>query len=422
MNDLTRRNLIIRTAATLGVLALADLGWGEDPLPAPADPGAGKAKSLILLYMAGGMSHLDTLDPKPGREVQGAIGAIPTVVDGIQLGEHLPALAKRMDRCALVRSMTSTQGAHEQGAYFLRTAYLQRGTARHPAFGAWAAKLLPRLNPTLPPYVTIGGDSRHPGAGFLEANCAPLPIGDPERGLAYATPPKGIDAERLARRQALLGDLDACGQAPASATPVVAYQQLYAEASKLMSSSDLAAFNIGQESEESRTAYGKDAFGHGCLLARRLVEHGVRTVEVGLGGWDTHDDNADRVKDRCAILDRALPALLDDLGQRGLLDTTMVAVVSEFGRTPTINQREGRDHHPSCFSVLLAGGGIRGGRVHGASDEDGHHPAHDPVLVPDLVATLAYGMGCDNTRVIHSPDGRPFTVADKGKALKDLFA
>lgn len=425
---LTRRAMMARAAALLGVLALPEGLFAADP-PAAGAPGAaapltggGTAKSLILLYMAGGMSHIDTLDPKPGRPVAGGIAAIPTAVDGIQLGQHLPGLAKHMGRCSLIRSLTSTQGAHEQGTYYVRTSYLMRGTARHATVGAWAAALLPRRDPTLPPYVSIGGESRHPGAGFLPAECSPLPIGDPARGLANATPPKGIDAERAQQRMELMKQLDAAGRAPQNAPTVEAYNRLYAEAVKMMGPAQIAAFDINQEGEAARTPYGDDAFGKGCLLARRLVEHGVRTIEVQLGGWDTHDDNDKRVQDRCAILDRGISALLADLQAKSLLDTTLVALVSEFGRTPKINQHEGRDHHPKCFSALLAGGGIRGGRVHGASDEDGEAPGKDPVQVPDFNATLAHALGCDLTKVIKNGDGRPFTVADKGKPLQDLFA
>jgi hypothetical protein len=414
----TRRDLLIRTAGLLGVSLLPPLLWPAEPPPAGAPPV--KARSLILLFMAGGMSHLDTLDPKPGREVQGAIGAIPSAVDGVMLGQHLPRLAKVLDRCALIRSLTSTQGAHEQGVYYVRTGYTMRGTARHPALGAWNARLLPRQNPTLPPFIAIGADSRHPGAGFLPAACGPLPLGDPERGLPFATPAAGVDAARQERRRALLADLDGRGCAP-EAGSVRAYRELYAEAATLMGSQDLAAFDLAAEPEALRSTYGDDPFGNGCLLARRLVERGVRTVEVTLGGWDTHDDNADRVQERCAILDRGLPALLTDLEQRGLLASTLVAVVSEFGRTPHYNVRDGRDHHPKCFSALLAGGGVRGGMVHGASDEDGEAPARDPVSVPDLNATIAHALGCDLARVEHAADGRPFTIADKGRPLTNLL-
>ncbi len=418
MNDLSRRQLLVTTAGVLGVSLLPSWAWATDPR-APAPPGP--ARSLILLFMTGGMSHLDTLDPKPGRKVQGAIGAIPTVVDGVMLGQHLPGLAKVMDRCALIRSLTSTQGAHEQGVYYVRTAYTQRGTARHPALGAWTAELLPRMHPTLPPYIVVGGDSRHPGAGFLPAACGPLQLGDPRRGLPYAHPAAGVDAGRQERRRNLLADLDGRGRAPEDGA-VRAYHELYAEAARLMSSQDLATFDLAGEPAAQRQAYGDEPFGNGCLLARRLVERGVRTVEVSLGGWDTHDDNADRVEERCGILDRALPALITDLEQRGLLATTLVVLVSEFGRSPHYNLRDGRDHHPTCFSALLAGGGVRGGTVYGASDEDGETPARDPVQVPDFNATLAHALGCDLAKVVHAPDGRPFTVADKGRPLTNIFA
>ncbi|MEK7415715.1 MAG: DUF1501 domain-containing protein [Planctomycetota bacterium] len=422
--DMTRRDVLMRAVAVLGVCALPTSLFAahSDPDPVvPVQPGFGAAKSLILLYMAGGMSHLDTLDPKPGQAVQGPIAAIPSVVDGVQLGEHMVKLAQRMDRCALIRSLTSTQGAHEQGDYYLHTSYTARGTTKHPTLGAWAAQSLPRLNPTLPPYVTISGGSRQSGAGFLDAAYGPLPIGDPSRGLANISAPSGINVAREQHRRELLQALDGFGRAPADAGAVKAYHQLYSEAEKLMASRDLAAFDIAAEPEAIRAMYGNDAFANGCLMARRLVEHGVRTVEVTLGGWDTHDDNETRVKERCSVLDRTLSALLDDLQAQGLLATTVVALVSEFGRSPVINQHDGRDHHPKCFSALLAGGGVRGGRIHGASDERGDSPAKDPVGIPDLNATLAHALGCDLAKVTTSPDGRPFTVADKGKPIAGIF-
>jgi hypothetical protein len=418
--DLTRRQILRGLAGTLGVSLLPFPTWAADPpLSGPA-PVAGPARSMILLFMAGGMSHLDTLDPKPGRPVQGPVQAIPSAIDGVMLGQHLPMLAKGLAPCALIRSMTSTQGAHEQGVYYLRTGYTLRGTTRHPALGAWAAHLLPRPNPTLPPFVAINAGSGHPGAGFLPPACGPLPIGDAERGLPYARPPAGVDAARQSRRLELLAKLDAAGLATPGES-VTAYHELYGEATRLMGSQDLAAFDLSQESDAVRGAYGDDAFGNGCLLARRLVERGVRVAEVTLGGWDTHDDNAERVAAQCAMLDRGLPALLADLQTRGLLASTLVVLVSEFGRTPHYNLRDGRDHHPKCFSALLAGGGIRGGRVHGASDEDGDAPARDPVQVDDLQATIAHALGLDLTRIVTAPDGRPFTVADKGRPLLGLF-
>jgi uncharacterized protein (DUF1501 family) len=188
-----------------------------------------------------------------------------------------------------------------------------------------------------------------------------------------------------------------------------------------MGSKDLASFDLKQESEDLRTAYGDNSFGQGCLLARRLVENDVRYIEVGLGGWDTHDDNFERVADQAAVLDRGLSTLLADLTARGMLDETLVVLATEFGRTPRINQNQGRDHYPKAFSGLLAGGGISGGKVHGQTSENGGEVVKDPVQVADFNATIAHGLGLPLDKVLTSPSGRPFTVADKGLPITALF-
>jgi uncharacterized protein (DUF1501 family) len=336
----------------------------------------------------------------------------------VKIGRLLPNLAQVMDRCALIRSLTSNQGAHEQGQYLLRTGYVPRGDTRHPCFGAWADRLLVRGNATLPGSVTIGAAANHPGPGFLPPQHAPLPVGDPAAGLADARPPKQVDAERRARRLSLLAEQDGT----ADDAPGSAWQASRREALALMQSPDLAAFDLTQEDAATAELYGKSAFGRGCLLARRLVERGVRVVEVELGGWDFHAGLWDRIDDHAAQLDTGLPALISDLERRGLLGSTLVALVTEFGRTPKINDNDGRDHHPSCFSALLAGGGVRGGRVHGASDGHGMRPAADPVTPADLQATLCHALGIVPDAVVHAANGRPFTPGNKGAPLRALFA
>jgi len=427
LDPLSRRDLLIGGAkALLGVgllnLFAAAPAWAD---PDPATVGAAPrptAKNVIYLYMAGGMSHLDTFDPKPGSVTQGPVKAIATAADGVQISEYLPKLAPLMKHVAVLRSLTSTQGAHEQGNYFMHTSYAQRGTIRHPALGAWLSHLAGRTNGTLPANVAINAGSQHPGAGFLESRYAPLPLGNPAAGLQYSALPAGIDQERFDRRMELRQRLDASFQQRFDQRQVRAYRDLYEEAVQLMNSKDLAAFDLTKEPEALRDAYGDHQFGQGCLLARRLIEHDVRFVEVALGGWDTHDDNFDRVQTQAGILDTALSTLFTDLSSRGLLDETLVVVATEFGRSPVINGNQGRDHHPKVFSGLLAGGGIRGGRAWGASDERGHAPAADAVQVPDFNATIAYALGLPTDKVVIAPNGRPFTIADKGAPLAALFS
>jgi len=421
-DDYSRRDfLALGARALLGVSMVPLLPAAlraDDPVAAPRPT----ARNVIYLYMSGGMSHLDTLDPKADQTVAGPVKAIPSSADGLQFSEYLPNLAKHGHRCAVLRSLTSTQGAHEQGNYYMHTSYTMRGTIRHPALGAWLSLLSGRTNGTLPSNVAIGAGSGHPGSGYLESKFSPLPIGKPEAGLQHSGLAPGIDQPRFDRRMELLGHVNKDFQARHDMKSVRAYKDLYAEAVTLMASKDLAAFDLSQESEAMRAAYGDHQFGQGCLLARRLIEHDVRFVEVQLGGWDTHDDNFERVQNQTAILDTALPALLTDLDARGMLDETLVVLASEFGRTPTINGNQGRDHYGKCFSTLLAGGGIKGGSVWGASDERGANAVKDKVEIPDFNATIAYALGLPLDKVVIAPNGRPFTVADKGQPITALFA
>jgi len=339
----------------------------------------------------------------------------------MQLSENLPLLAKQARHLAVVRSLTSNQGAHEQGQYFMRTGYAMRGSIRHPTLGAWSSHLLGRSNPNLPSYVAVSPGSQHPGAGFFGAEDQPLPIGAPDQGLPNSGRANGVTAKEFTARLDLLNALDQPFAAAHQAQSVAAYQALYQDAVTLMGSRELAAFDLKQEPQALRDAYGEGSFAQGCLLARRLIEHDVRVVEVELGGWDTHDDNFDRVADQAVILDRGLSALLADLRGRGLLDEVIVVVASEFGRTPKINQNNGRDHYPKAFSGLLAGGGIKGGQVIGATTEDGGSVASGTVKIPDFHATIASALGLPLDQTIHEPTGRPFTVTDKGQVVGGLL-
>jgi hypothetical protein len=379
------------------------------------------ARNVIYLYMSGGMSHLDTFNAQPGTEEAGPTEHIKTSADGVMLSGYLPKTAAQMHHAAIINSLNSTQGAHAQGNYFMHTSYTLRSTIKHPTMGAWLTKFQGRSNPTLPSSVVVTGDSRHPGAGFFDASVAPLIVNNPAAGLQDVRLPSGVTQGDLDYRLNLAQRLDQGFRSTYQYTDLKAYSDIYADAVSMMKSEDLKAFDIKDEPAEMHALYGDDSFGQGCLLARRLVEHGVRFVEVTLGGWDTHTDNFVRVPENCAKLDQALAALLEDLEKRGLLRETLVVVTTEFGRTPRVNQNEGRDHYPKAFSSLLAGGGVRGGVIYGKTDKGGHEVAEDKVSVPDFNATIAYALGLPLDTVLFSPSKRPFTIADKGQPIAKLF-
>jgi hypothetical protein len=419
--DLSRRHFVTTAASTfLGVTAsrvIAAPGLGTSPLKQAAT-----ARNVIYLYMTGGMSHLDTWDPKPdNKDVMGLTKTISTNVDGIRLSENLPLMARQADKIAILRGMNSTQGAHEQGQYYQRTSYTMRSSIKHPSMGAWLEKFQGRGNPTLPGSVMIGNDSRHPGAGFFEAKFAPLMINDPETGIANVRTNSWFTEGRMLDRLQVAKQLDAKFAATYNVKNVRAYSDMYDDAIKMMKSEELKAFDLDAEDNKLREKYGRDRFGQGCLLARRLVEHGVRHVEVTFGSWDTHNANFTRVPELADELDAALSTLLQDLDSRGLLQETLVVLATEFGRTPEINANDGRDHHAPGFSCVLAGGGVSGGQVWGATDENGHKVADGAVSVPDFNATIAYALGLPMDTVLYSPSKRPFTVVDKGKPVTQIF-
>jgi uncharacterized protein (DUF1501 family) len=425
-DPLNRRVFVTKAAQSLlGVTAASQLAGKAFAVPGENTSSLKQvptARNVIYLYMNGGMSHLDTFDPKPDNaEVMGLTKTIKTNADGIRLSENLPLVARQANKLAIIRSMSSTQGAHEQGQYFQRTSYTLRSSIRHPSMGAWLEKFQNRGNPTLPGSVMIGNESRHPGAGFFEAKFAPLMINDPESGIANVTPNSWFTQDRLTNRLAVARQLDQKFAETYDVKNVRAYSDMYDDAVKMMKSEELKAFDLDAEPVALREKYGRERFGQGCLLARRLVEHGVRHVEVSFGSWDTHNANFTRVPELCEELDAALSALLEDLESRGMLNETLVVLATEFGRTPEINVNDGRDHHPSGFSCVLAGGGIRGGQIHGATDAKGDKAVDKPVTIPDFNATIGYALGLPLDQVLYSPTKRPFTVADKGKPLAQLF-
>ena len=414
-----RRFLELAAGSFLGVTASNSFGaaGGKSAFPLPADP----AKQLIYLYMEGGMSHIDTFDLKTSHENQGSTKPINTNVDGIRISSHLPNLARHAEKLCIVNSLTSTAGDHEKGNYFMHTSYQQRATIRHPGIGSWYHKLKGKINPTLPASVFIGRESRfHGSGGFFEPEFEPLAINEPESGLKYAK--ALVEKTRFDRRLNLTNDIDTEFLKRYHSKPIRAYGHMYADAVRLMDSPDLAAFDIHREDEKIKSRYGAEPFGQGCLLARRLIEQNVRSVEVSFGGWDTHQNNFTSLPELCHTMDQAVAALLEDLERVGKLNDTVVVLTTEFGRTPQINQNVGRDHYPQAFTSVLAGGGFKGGYVHGKTSEGGEEVIENSMTIPDFNATIAHALGIPVDHVLYSPTVRPFTVAHKGKPQLDLLS
>lgn len=425
-DEITRRSFAARTASSLlGVGLLPDIFASK---AGAAFENSSKlkqvatAKNVIYLYMSGGQSHMDTWDPKEGVKTAGPTKPIKTSADGVRISEYLPLTAKQMHHACVINSLSSTQGAHEQGNYIMHTSYELRGTIRHPSMGAWLNMFQGGGNSTLPNFVFVGNDSRHPGAGFFPAQYSPLYVNNPENGLKNVKLQPGLTEDRFQKRMKLADDLDADFRTTFPHRNVKAYADMYDDAIAMMKSEDLKAFDLSEEKPELRDMYGKEAFGQGCMLARRLVERGVRFVEVSLGGWDTHNANFVRVPELCETLDQGLSALMQDLNARGLLKETLIVLTSEFGRTPDINQNVGRDHYPKAFSCVLAGGGIAGGQTYGKTDEEGREVAENKVSIQDLNATIGYALGLPLDQIVYSPSKRPFTIADRGQPVTQVFA
>lgn len=412
---------IAKSAFGVSILPVAEGLFGTAAQAAsPLAPGK-KAEHVIYLMMNGAMSHIDTFDPKPGQESGGETAAIQTSVPGVKIGEHLPELASRMDQLAVIRSMTTETGAHEQGRYLMRTSYKMIGTIRHPFLGAWLTHHEGKLNKDLPGSVVVGGGNRHPGQGYLSPAVAPAPVANPATGLQNTKPPKYLSEKIFEKRRRLISQFEAGFKGKYQNSEVHAYTEYYSEAVRLLKSPDLEAFDIKKEDASVREKYGANKIGQGCLLARRLVEKGVRFVEVEHGGWDNHNDIYDNFNSRAGQLDTAITTLMDDLKQRGLLEKTLIVLSTEFGRTPKINQNAGRDHHPGAFSAMITGAGIKGGQVIGKTDEIGKSVEEDHCYPYDLNATIAYGCGLPYEEEFQASNGRPFKIAHDGSALTGLF-
>jgi hypothetical protein len=426
-------------ALSCGVCGVSVSGW----LPAMAqqlatDPR--RRRHCILLWMAGGPSQTDTFDMKPGHENGGEFKEIATNVPGVRFSEHLPRLAQHADKLAIIRSLNTKEGDHERGSYLMRTGQRPMSAINYPSVGAALAKHMALPDDRLPPFVSIA-PSRGPGQGgfgpgFLGPKFAPLVVSGGNGMVAAAganagsaeyadlkvdaiKPPASVAPAQAAQRLELWKVLeDGFLANHASASPQ-AHRTVYDNALRMIQSEASAAFDLSQEPAKVRDSYGKGVFGQGCLLARRLVERGVPFVEVALSssvaggyGWDTHSNNFEIVKGLSAELDAGWASLVTDLAERGLLESTTIVWMGEFGRTPQINGAAGRDHFPKAWSCVLAGGGIAGGQIYGRTSVSGMGIEEDPVGVTDVLATLCSALGVPPDTENTSNTGRPIKIVD----------
>lgn len=415
----SRRSFLAASAAAASVFNF------HDAMTLHADDLRKQGRSLIVLWMQGGPSQFETFDPKPDTENGGPTQSIKTAVSGIEIAEGWDKTAAMMKEIAVIRSMTNKEGQHDRATYQLHTGYVPSGSVKHPSFGAALAKEIAPAEHELPAVVTIGEGRGNGmggaavGAGFLGVDYEPFHVSNPGAPPENVAPAGG--EKRYQRRLGLLGKLEDEFAARGGAVVVNNHRRIYDKSSKLVLSPDIKAFDLSSESQETQQLYGDSAFGKGCLLARRLVEAGVTFVEVRMNGWDTHQENFDAVKRNAGSVDPGLSGLITDLKQRGQLDQTLVVWMGEFGRTPKINPRTGRDHYPRCFNALMAGGGIKGGQVIGSSTKDGTAVADRPVSVPDLFSTICRSLEINPTKENMSPLGRPMKIVDGGAVVQELF-
>jgi hypothetical protein len=411
MEPLTRRRLGALSLGALGAFAAARLG--------AAAPGKNGAVGLIVLWLRGGPSQIETFDPKPNSAIGGPTRAIDSSVKGIQLAAGMPQTAAQMDHLSLVRSVVGQEGDHERASILMKTGRRPEVALTHPSLGAVCAHELPVGETEIPRYVSISSADRTSRGGYLGQAYDPFLLGDPADPIQDVRAP--VDDERQRRR---LEDLAFLEDGFARDNPMVEARTRHAdrtsEALETMRSPQLEAFDIDSESAALRQAYGDNAFGRGCLVARRLIEVGVRCVEVTLDGWDTHVDNFDAVRAQTRVLDPALATLVSDLRERDLWRSTVVLCTGEFGRTPIINAADGRDHWPTGFSLALGGGPLRGGIVVGETSNT-NEPPKRPASVADVYATVLAGVGLSATTENQTSLGRPVKLGE-GTPIAELLA
>ena len=387
----------------------------------------GPAKSVIFIYLPGGIAAQESFDPKPYSplEYRGSMGSIKTNVDGIQINEKLAKTAQVMDKLTIIRSMTHGEAAHERGAHSVFTGYKPSPAVQYPSIGAVVTHEFGSRN-SLPAYICIPNKANEfAGTGYLSSSYSGFELGsDPasnDFNVRDLVAP--VDNENFARRKQAL---DAINKSfinkVQGADKVKAMNSFYDKAYELIDNTNAQqAFKIDQETPEMRDRYGRNTAGARMLLARRLVEAGARFITLTYGSWDMHDNIVAGVSNQMPAFDQAFATLISDLSDRGLLDSTLVCVISEFGRTPKINNTGGRDHWPRVFSSVLAGGGIKGGMVYGSSDATGSEPEDNPVEIPHWATTIYHQLGINADKELMAPGDRPIEIVDFGKVIEDII-
>jgi uncharacterized protein (DUF1501 family) len=434
--DPSRRHFLRVGAVGLGV---GVSGWFRT-LAQAADSNPQRKRACILLWMNGGPATIDLWDLKPGHENGGPYKEIQTNAPGLKIGEHLPGVAKFGDRMAILRGMSTKEGDHSRATYQMRTGNLPLGGIQFPSIGGLVSREIGDPKNELPNFISIAPqrffNADAFGSGYLGPNFAPLIVGDGvfqqegqqldvDRTLQVQnlSRPNEVSKEHADARLELLRHAHEDFAASRATAITSGHTAAYDRATRLMQSDAGQVFDLTKEKAEVRDKYGRTLFGQGCLLARRLVEKGVPFVEVNLGNWDTHGNNFDQVKTLCGNLDTAWAALMGDLKDRGLLDSTLIVWMGEFGRTPKINGNSGRDHFPNAWSTVLAGGGIKGGQAIGKTSKDGTVVEDRVTSTVDLLATACAALGIDHTKQNMSNVGRPISIVDKGaQVVKEVVA
>jgi Protein of unknown function (DUF1501) len=417
----TRREWL--TLASAGALGTSFSTWFGSLAAWAAEQSPRRTKSCILLWMDGGPSHIETFDPKPDApaNIRGELTAIPTSVPGIFIGEKFPQVARVMQHGAILRGMSTREADHGRARIYMHTGYRPgAGGVTYPGLGSTVAAELGQPDSPLPNFVVTGSPLnkydfvRDPG--YRGPRQQPVVLSDLSRGLENAEPAERTD--EFDRRTRLLDRLEQRFVSEYPARPALSHQAGLAAALRLIRSDRRAAFDLSREPEAARRAYGDSDFGRGCLLARRLVEADVPFVEVYLANWDSHfRDVAAQTRTLMSQVDAGMSALVRDLADRGLLDSTLVIWMGEFGRTPSINNNGGRDHYSKAWSTVLFGGGIRGGQVVGATDSQGAAVTDRPISAADLMATICRILGIDYRQEVVAPNGRPIRLVDKDEAV-----
>ena len=413
----SRRDVLRLAAATLGLSFAVP---GLDPRAAERR-GAERAKSLLTIWLGGGPSQLETWDPHPGTRIGGEVQAIKTSIPGVLIADLYPQTAEQLHHLSVIRSMVSKEGDHERASYMLHTGYRPEPTLVHPSIGSIAIHERPSELVEIPQFVSLGDANFPPRGGFLGDRFDAYRIFRP--GETGQNIKALVDQPRQDRRLENLGLVSQSFlRGRKSKVDQTLHQHTIDAALRMMTSDQLKAFSVESETAELRAAYGDNFFGKGCLVARRLIEVGVRSIEVALQGFDTHTKNHEGQAARAKTLDPALATLLKDLADRDLLRSTIVLVTGEFGRTPNINPLGGRDHWPSGFSCLLGGGGIVGGTVIGETDPEGESKQpKDPIEVADLYATILDRLGVDYAKEMITPIGRPMKFCS-GNPIERLIS